>query len=476
MLIMTTRTGLLLLAAQSRAISGRRCGRCTTSVIHMHGQHSPSSSSSFAHHDHGRRPRSISRPPPAMPSSNYRACRHLSSSATTSPSFEAPDPPESHGVPVFPDIEFRDDGSVGSRGEESAASKRNADADAVFVVSGSSRGIGLQLVSALLYRTRGKIVACCRSPSSAHRLIELASMHPPDRVSILHLDVEDQDTIDALANVVFEKYRRVDMLFNVAGILGDGGSTTPGPERSISAIEREWMTKSLSVNVVGPTMLVKALSPLMRTAGRRTVEMTTGVVASSGDDDASRGGIVGKARVVELPPGRPPTVIVNLSARVGSISDNKSGGWYSYRTSKAALNMMTRTMGHELRRQGTYVVAWHPGTTDTGLSEPFRRSVGEGRLFPVEFTVRSGYRTLDPSLFPSMLFFSPFYFGRFIFFFVLLCRSINCWPSSNRSTNEIREGSTVSFSPVVSEDLFPPFSLVFIHQSCPKTYSYLYRE
>ena len=406
MIIMTTRTGLLLLAAQSRAISGRRCGRCTTFVIHMHGQHHPSSSS-FAHRDHGRRPRSISRPPPAQPpSSNYRVCRHLSSSATTSPSFEAPDPPASHGMPVFPDIEFRGDGSVGSRGEESGASKRNADADAVFVVSGSSRGIGLQLVSALLCRTKGKIVACCRSPSSAHRLVELASVHPPDRVSILHLDVEDQDTIDALASVVFEKYRRVDMLFNVAGILGDGGSTTPGPERSISAIEREWMTKSLSVNVVGPTMLVKALSPLMRTAGRRTVEMTTGVVASSGDDDdASRGGIVGRARVVELPPGRPPTVIVNLSARVGSISDNKSGGWYSYRTSKAALNMMTRTMGHELRRQGTYVVAWHPGTTDTGLSEPFRRSVGERRLFPVEFTVRSRYRTLAPSLFPSLLFF-----------------------------------------------------------------------
>ena len=383
----------MLLAAQSRATSGRRCERCITSVIHTH-----SSSSFAAHRDHGRRPRSISRPPPAQPpSSSYRVGRHLSSSTTTSPSFEAPDPPTSHGVPMFPDIEFRDDGS--GDGEESAASRRNADADAVFVVSGSSRGIGLQLVSALLHRTKGKVVACCRSPSSAHRLIELASVHPPDRVSILHLDVEDQDTIDALANDVFAKYRRVDMLFNVAGILGDGGSTTPGPERSIASIERGWMEKSLSVNVVGPTMLVKALSPLLRTAGRRSVEMTTGVVAPSGDDD------VDGARRVELPPGRPPTVIVNLSARVGSISDNKSGGWYSYRTSKAALNMMTRTMGHELRRQGTYVVAWHPGTTDTGLSEPFRRSVGEGRLFPVEFSVR--YRTTLPlSIFQSLLLFS----------------------------------------------------------------------
>ena len=359
---------------------------------------------------------------------------------------------------------------------ESAASRRNADADAVFVVSGSSRGIGLQFVSALLGRTRGRILACCRSPASADRLIELASRHP-DRVSILPLDVEDQDSIDTLANAVAAEYRRVDLLFNVAGILGDGGATAPGPERSMSAIERGWMEKSLSVNVVGPTMLARALSPLMRTTGRRAVEMTG--VAASGDD--AGGGIVGRVRV-ELPAGRPPTVVVNLSARVGSISDNMSGGWYSYRASKAALNMATRTMGHELRRQGTYVVALHPGTTDTGLSEPFRRSVGEGRLFPVEFTVR----TVRSSLFPSLLFLcvifsssrlrdvvtDPVNFFIFIFFLVLLCRWINCWPSSNLSTNEIREGSTVSFQ-LVSKDSFPVFPVFIYHSS---EYIYLYLE
>jgi len=79
-------------------------------------------------------------------------------------------------------------------------------------------------------------------------------------------------------------------------------------------------------------------------------------------------------------------VIANVSARVGSISDNQLGGWYSYRISKAALNQATRTMALELRRQDIWVVALHPGTTDTDLSKPFQKNVKEGRLFPVQFT------------------------------------------------------------------------------------------
>ena len=90
------------------------------------------------------------------------------------------------------------------------------------------------------------------------------------------------------------------------------------------------MEKSLAVNIVGPTMLVKALSPLMRTKGKRKILIDNG----------------GKQLVVIPPTDRPPTVIVNLSARVGSISDNQLGGWYTYRSSKSALNQMTRTMAH----------------------------------------------------------------------------------------------------------------------------------
>lgn len=213
------------------------------------------------------------------------------------------------------------------------------------------------------------MIACCRSPSTTTELNKIATEYP-DRIQILPLDVEDQSSIDTLAATIAEKYLRVDALYNVAGILGDGGKTTPGPERSMASIERDWLEKTLAVNVIGPTMLAKSLAPLMKTTGRRSVKMN--------DMD------------ITLPTtGRPPTVIVNLSARVGSISDNQLGGWYSYRISKAALNQSTRTMGLELKRQGTYIIALHPGTTATDLSQPFQKNVKEGRLFPVEFTVRS---------------------------------------------------------------------------------------
>ena len=88
-------------------------------------------------------------------------------------------------------------------------------------------------------------------------------------------------------------------------------------------------------------------------------------------------------------------MVANLSARVGSISDNGLGGWYSYRMSKSALNQATRTMAHELKRQSTWCIALHPGTTDTDLSKPFQKNVQEGRLFPVDFTVSQLLDVID---------------------------------------------------------------------------------
>ena len=174
----------------------------------------------------------------------------------------------------------------------------------------------------------------------------------------------------------------------MAGILGDGGISTPGPERTLASIEREWFEKSLAVNVIGPTMLVKALCPLMRTKGKRKI-----TIDDSDDGDSNDGK---QQQLVVIPPtNRPPTIIINLSARVGSISDNQLGGWYSYRSSKSALNQMTRTLAHELHRQGSHVVALHPGTTNTDLSQPFQKNVAEERLFPVEFTVEKLLDVVD---------------------------------------------------------------------------------
>lgn len=83
-------------------------------------------------------------------------------------------------------------------------------------------------------------------------------------------------------------------------------------------------------------------------------------------------------------------MIANLSARVGSITDNGLGGWYSYRSSKAALNQLTKTLSVELARKKVNVAAilLHPGTCDTDLSKPFQRNVPEEKLFTKERGVR----------------------------------------------------------------------------------------
>ena len=83
------------------------------------------------------------------------------------------------------------------------------------------------------------------------------------------------------------------------------------------------------------------------------------------------------------------TKIINLSARVGSISDNKLGGWYSYRLSKAAMNMFTKTLSIEVKRHNCMVLSLHPGTTETDLSKPFLKNVKPEKLFTVSYSVDS---------------------------------------------------------------------------------------
>jgi NAD(P)-dependent dehydrogenase (short-subunit alcohol dehydrogenase family) len=119
----------------------------------------------------------------------------------------------------------------------------------------------------------------------------------------------------------------------------------------ISKLDRDWMEKTCSVNVVGPVMLSKELAPLLAQV-RRTQKKESEIRAKA--------------------------IIANLSARVGSISDNKLGGWYSYRMSKSELNQATRTMAHELKRQSMWYIALHPGTTDTDFPNRFKRMVKKG--------------------------------------------------------------------------------------------------
>jgi len=91
------------------------------------------------------------------------------------------------------------------------------------------------------------------------------------------------------------------------------------------------------------------------------------------------------------------SVFAALSARVGSISDNRLGGWHAYRASKAALNQIIRTCSIELtrKRRDALIVGLHPGTVETGLSEPFRDNVPDGKLFTPDYSAERLLNVID---------------------------------------------------------------------------------
>lgn len=91
------------------------------------------------------------------------------------------------------------------------------------------------------------------------------------------------------------------------------------------------------------------------------------------------------------------SIFAALSARVGSISDNQLGGWYAYRASKAALNMIIKSAAIEVGRRNkqAIIIGLHPGTVDSYLSRPFQGNVGEGKLFTAEYSAKKLLEVLE---------------------------------------------------------------------------------
>ncbi|MEM7740227.1 MAG: SDR family NAD(P)-dependent oxidoreductase [Pseudomonadota bacterium] len=105
--------------------------------------------------------------------------------------------------------------------------------------------------------------------------------------------------------------------------------------------------------------------------------------------------LIAQASVRHLDKSR--SVFAALSARVGSISDNRLGGWHSYRASKAALNMLLRNIAIETawRNKGAIIIGLHPGTVDTPLSDPFQGNVPQGKLFEPAFSAEKMLNVID---------------------------------------------------------------------------------
>ena len=230
-------------------------------------------------------------------------------------------------------------------------------------VSSQFSGLGLEFVRQLLNRPTTTVIATCRNPSAASDLHALKSQNP-NRLSIIQLDTTDEASIARAASETAQTTPHVNLLLNVSGILHIPGELSP--ETALSRVTLENLERVFRINTFGPILVSKAFSPLL-------------IAAATSCTDEN------------------PSVIANLSARVGSIGDNRLGGWYSYRASKTALNQLTKTMSLELARKNQRVAAilLHPGTCDTGLSQPFQRNVAAEKLFTRERGVEQLLKIVD---------------------------------------------------------------------------------
>ncbi|SLJ87588.1 SDR family NAD(P)-dependent oxidoreductase [Novosphingobium mathurense] len=198
-------------------------------------------------------------------------------------------------------------------------------------VFGAGGGIGSALVSAL--DARGdveRIYAASRSPVAAS-----------DKIVPLICDVTEESAIAEAARLM-EREGRPDLVIVASGALDFADGT--GPERSYRKLDQARMAQLFALNAIAPAMVARHVLPLLPRDRR--------------------------------------SVFAALSARVGSIGDNRLGGWHSYRASKAALNMLIRNFAIELRRthSESVIVSLHPGTVDTPLSRPYQRNLPDGQV------------------------------------------------------------------------------------------------
>jgi NAD(P)-dependent dehydrogenase (short-subunit alcohol dehydrogenase family) len=239
----------------------------------------------------------------------------------------------------------------------------------IAVVIGASHGIGLAMVRQLLTLPGiTRLYACSRHALLSDELARLAE-HQGERLQILSVDVTREEDIARLANEVRERDKALHWLVNCAGLLHDPAREIR-PEKRLENIDIAQLDAVFRVNAFAPILLARHFLPLLH--------------------------------------HQAPATFASLSARVGSISDNQLGGWYSYRASKAAQNQLLRTLAIEARRRAPNltVVALHPGTTDTALSRPFQRNVPEEKLFSAAFVAEK--------LIPLVLDIRPEQSGRFL--------------------------------------------------------------
>jgi len=210
-----------------------------------------------------------------------------------------------------------------------------------ILITGAGRGLGLEFTR-LWLKAGDAVFALARKPEASEGLSGLAKEHA-GRLFTHPCEVASDDSVEAARARVAREWDGLDLLVNNAG-------TYPGRQETLESLSLDDMRKVMEVNALGPIRVTRAFLPLLR---------------------KGRG-----ARVV------------NLTSLMGSIADNASGGSWSYRTSKTALNMITRNMAHQMKGDGIGAFVIHPGWVKTGMG-------GERAPLEIHDSVAAMVRTID---------------------------------------------------------------------------------
>lgn len=208
-----------------------------------------------------------------------------------------------------------------------------------ILIIGANGGIAKALVSQLCGEPQNVVYTVSRS---AFEGIHATQQHT-------QLDSNNESEVQEYVKHLHAQGIKLSKVICTSGVLHTSGDKTLKPEKRLEDISAEQLAEYFRVNTVIPALWLKHLIK-----------------------------IINKERAT----------IIFFSARVGSISENELGGWYGYRASKAALNMIVKTASVEYKRRApnTVLGCYHPGTVDTDLSKPFQSNVKPGKLFTSQFS------------------------------------------------------------------------------------------
>lgn len=223
--------------------------------------------------------------------------------------------------------------------------KFNLEKSENILIVGAGHGIGFSLVFECLNRNKkAKVLCTYRNEKKASELIKLKESYG-DRLFCYQLDPCNETSVDVFFKKLKDAGVKIDLLINSVGFLHDEHIK---PEKSL---------KDFNVNKLMSLFLVNSA--------------VTGLLAKNFEYVRNEEGL---------------SCFVSLSAKVGSIEDNKMGGWYAYRASKAALNMILKNISIEFKRKryNCLVLSIHPGTTETELSKPYITNTNYKLHLPIE--------------------------------------------------------------------------------------------